>query len=59
MALAHGEAQPFEYIRWKMAERFGWTLEYIDELPLAEIQRFLQVEDGTIKAMNQKQNKGR
>lgn len=33
-----------------MAERFGWTLEYVDNLPLAEIQMFLQIEDGKHKA---------
>ena len=33
-----------------MAETFGWTLEYIDGLPLAELQRYLQVQDGKAKA---------
>lgn len=29
-----------------MAERFGWTLEYIDSLPLSRLHEFLQIEDG-------------
>lgn len=33
-----------------MAERFGWTLEYIDSLPLAKLTEFLQIEDGKMKA---------
>lgn len=50
MALAHGEAQPLELIRWTMAERFGWSLEYIDHLPLAKLQEYLQIQDGRSKA---------
>ena len=33
-----------------MAERFGWTLEYIDSLPLSKLHEFMQIEDGKIKA---------
>jgi len=29
-----------------MAERFGWTLEYIDSLPLSRLHEFIQIEDG-------------
>jgi len=29
-----------------MAERFGWTLEYIDSLPLGDIHEMMQVDDG-------------
>jgi len=33
-----------------MAERFGWTLEYIDALSLADFYEFLQVDEGRAKA---------
>jgi hypothetical protein len=34
-----------------MAERFGWTLEYIDSLPMAKLHEYLQIEDGKMHAM--------
>jgi hypothetical protein len=40
-----------------MAERFGWTLEYIDDLPLAELQIFMQIEDGKSKAAQTMRNR--
>lgn len=36
----------FEQIRWNMAEKFGWTLDYIDSLPLSEYHEYLQIQDG-------------
>ncbi|MFA5150975.1 MAG: hypothetical protein WC554_00300 [Clostridia bacterium] len=33
-----------------MAERFGWTLEYIDSLPMAKLHEYLQIEDGKMHA---------
>jgi len=41
---------PFALIRWQLAERFGWTLEYIDGLPLSELHELAQIEDGREKA---------
>jgi hypothetical protein len=35
---------------WNMAERFGWTLEYIDGLPLAKLHEFIKIEDARNKA---------
>ena len=57
MALAHGAAQPFELIEWTMAEKFGWTLEYIDNLPMEKIGEYIQIQDGRNKAMNFLRNK--
>jgi len=45
---------PFEYIRWRLAEDFGWTLDYIDNLSMAEVEKWLQVEDGKGRARKTK-----
>ena len=37
---------PVELIRWQIAERFGWTLEYVDGLSVADIHEYTQVQDG-------------
>lgn len=39
-----------ELMRWTIAERFGWTLEYVDGLSMADLHEFIQIEDGRIKA---------
>ena len=41
-----------EQIRWKLAEKFGWTLEYIDSLPVATLHEYLQVQDGLMHYEN-------
>jgi len=41
-----------------MAERFGWTLDYIDSLPLAELHQFIQIQDGRSKARGSLLTKG-
>jgi hypothetical protein len=33
-----------------MAERFGWTLEYVEELPMRRLHEWLQIEDARGKA---------
>lgn len=40
------QGEPLEALRWLLAERFGWTLEYVDSLSVADVHEFLQVEDG-------------
>lgn len=50
MAFKWGASAPFEVIRWQMAERFGWTLEYIDALKIGDIHELIQVDDGKAKA---------
>jgi hypothetical protein len=44
-----------EFWRWEIARRFGWTLEYVDGLSLADLFEFWQIEDGRSKA--QQENK--
>jgi hypothetical protein len=50
MALKHGAEIPGEYLRWKMAKEYGWTLDYIDNLPLDDFHNWLQIIDGEAKA---------
>jgi hypothetical protein len=35
-----------EELRWRLAEKFGWTLEQIDGLNLSDLHEYLQIEDG-------------
>lgn len=37
---------PYEYQVWSMAERFGWSLEYIESLPLSRWHELIQIDDG-------------
>lgn len=37
---------PEEVLRWKLAEEFGWSLEYIDGLSLQDILDYISIEDG-------------
>jgi hypothetical protein len=37
-------------IRWELAEHFGWTLEYIDSLSLADLHEYWMINTGRAKA---------
>ena len=50
MAYKWGESVPFEVTRWQLAERFGWTLEYIDALNVGDLHELIQIDDGKAKA---------
>jgi len=41
---------PWELIKWKYIERFGWTVEYMDALKLKDLHELIQVDDGRAKA---------
>jgi hypothetical protein len=41
---------PPELDRWQMAEKFGWTLEYIDSLSIHDLHEFLQIAGARAKA---------
>jgi len=43
---------PMEYHVWAMAERFGWTLEYIDSIPLARWYELIQIDEARARARN-------
>jgi DNA-dependent RNA polymerase auxiliary subunit epsilon len=37
---------PPETVRWQLAEKFGWSLEYIDSLSMETLHEYLQIKDG-------------
>lgn len=41
---------PYEVTRWRLVERFGWTLEYVDGLSMADLHELIQVDDGKANA---------
>jgi len=45
-----GHPLPDEWLRWELARTFGWTLEYVDSMSIADLHEYLQVRDGEIKA---------
>jgi hypothetical protein len=51
------KAPPYELIRWQFAQRFGWSLEYIDSLTLADIDEYYEVMDGHAKGTDYLQMK--
>jgi hypothetical protein len=51
--LAWGEPAPLQLVRWTLAERFGWTLEYIDGLAVQEMHDLIQIDDGRAKDREQ------
>ena len=50
---------PFEFIRWKLAESFGWTLDYIDSLSMSDVEQWMQILDGKSKAAKTKSKLGK
>jgi hypothetical protein len=47
-----GTPAPSEKTVWDLAERFGWTLEYVGGLSLKRLHEHIQIEDGKAKAKN-------
>lgn len=47
-----GHPAPIELLRWELAERYGWTLDEIGALSMADIHEFLQIMDGKTKAQS-------
>lgn len=41
---------PLGLLRWNLAEKFGWTLDYIDALPLSTLHEWLQISGARAKA---------
>jgi hypothetical protein len=36
-----------------LAEQYGWSLEYVDSLSLADMEEYFQIQDGTGKARSE------
>lgn len=45
-AYKYGAPAPIELTIWSMAEVFGWTLEYINSLPMSRLQEWASIEEG-------------
>ena len=41
---------PQEMLVWQLAEKFGWTLDYIEGLPLSRLHEWIQITDAQAKA---------
>lgn len=37
-------------MKWRVVKMTGWTLDYIDSLPLGKLYECVQIEDGLTKA---------
>jgi len=48
--LRFGAPAPFELSVWDMAEKFGWTLEYIESLSMSKFHEYYQIRDAKAKA---------
>jgi hypothetical protein len=58
MGLVWGEPIPDEYVVWEMAGEFGWSLEYITNLPEARWREWFEVKAGKGMARNSIVGKG-
>jgi hypothetical protein len=36
---------PWQYWRWQIAERFGWTLREVDALSMGDLAEWFEIED--------------
>jgi len=43
------EGMPWEYYRWHLAEKFGWSLDTVDSLSMGDIGEWFQIEDARTK----------
>jgi hypothetical protein len=50
MHLKFDKPAPFELIVWNLVKETGWTLDYIDSLPLSKIYEHMEVNAGIAKA---------
>jgi hypothetical protein len=47
-----GGSVPLVVILWQIAERFGWSLEYVESLPMSRLAEYEQIEDGRAHSRN-------
>ena len=48
--IAFKSSAPNELLLWNMAERFGWTLDYVRSVNMSDINDYIQITDGKAKA---------
>lgn len=59
LAMPERERLPWNAIRWMLAERYGWTLEYIDNLDEQEANEGFVVQDAIKRFQDHEANKSR
>lgn len=42
--------EPYEYIRWKIAKQYGWTLREVDAITMQDLTNYYQIQDAERKA---------
>jgi hypothetical protein len=54
----YGDPAPYEVIVWDMAQRFGWTLEYIEGLKFSRLCELASIDEAKAKpSLTQKPRK--
>jgi hypothetical protein len=48
--LKMGAPAPPELFEWELAERYGWTFDYIESLPMQRVHEYIQIKDARHKA---------
>jgi len=49
-ALRMGAPMPLDALRIRLARRFGWTLEYVDNLEVEDVAKILAVWEAEVTA---------
>jgi hypothetical protein len=52
-SILFGDNAPVELSEWNLAERFGWGVEYVRQLPIIDVWELMQVDDGRKKARSE------
>ena len=47
------------YTVWEMARDFGWSLEYVENLPVGRLHEWLQIQDAKAAASGSLFNRGK
>lgn len=54
-ATGEREGLPWEFWRWTLAERFGWTLDVVDALSMGDLHAWFQIEDARVKEREERE----
>ncbi len=51
--MVDGQPAPLALVVWEMAEHFGWTLEYVENLSLARLYEWVAVANARAKGQDE------
>ena len=54
-----GGGMPMVYTVWKIARETGWSLEYVEGLPVGRLHEYLQIVDAEATARSSLFNRGK